>query len=73
MTPNAIQIVKMLTGSALALACLALVAFETKLGLHPDPTRTMILLGMVVGGGVLGGQGAVKFQPSAQNAEPKND
>jgi hypothetical protein len=65
MSPNAIQMVKMLTGAVIALACLGALVFAP----HLDPVERYALLGMVVGPGLLAGHGALKFQAPE---EPKS-
>jgi hypothetical protein len=66
MKPQAVQVVKMLTGAMTALACLAALAFEKRLGADFGEMGRMALLGMVVGPGLLAGHGALKFQPESK-------
>lgn len=60
----------MITGALMSLACLALIALEKKLGLDHDPNTRLVLLSIVVGGGLIGGQGALKFQPPSEEPKP---
>jgi hypothetical protein len=50
----------MAIGAVTSLGCLALVAFNSKLGIGLSPDTCVILIGVAVGGGVLGGHGALK-------------
>jgi hypothetical protein len=57
---NAVNLVKMIGGYAVALGCMALVALNTKLGIGLSGEMQMVLIGVAVGGGALGSHGALK-------------
>jgi hypothetical protein len=60
---NALNVVKMIGGYAVALGCLALVALNTKLGIGLDQGTQLVLIGVAVGGGALGSHGALNSPP----------
>lgn len=57
---NKANLVKMIGGYAVALGCLALVAFNTKLQIGLTPEMIPVLVGVAIGGGAIGSHGALK-------------
>jgi hypothetical protein len=58
--PNTVNLVKMIGGYFVSLACLAMVAFNQKWSIGLTSEMSVILIGVAIGGGVLGGHGALK-------------